>query len=104
MVAGQRERLRSRVSPRRDADQVFSVSLDHCVRGSRNTGAEVSRPASNGGSQHARCGLAQVVRMRITGNRTDSMERRYNIVDIEDIRSAKDLMEGRLGNEQAADS
>jgi integrase len=42
-----------------------------------------------------RAGVPQVVRMRITGHRTDSMERRYNIVDIEDVKSAKDLMERR---------
>ena len=42
-----------------------------------------------------RAGVPQVVRMRITGHRTDSMERRYNIVDIDDIKSAKDLMERR---------
>jgi len=42
-----------------------------------------------------RAGVPQVVRMRITGHRTDSMERRYNIVDIEDIRSAKELMQRR---------
>jgi integrase len=42
-----------------------------------------------------RAGVAQVVRMRITGHRTDSMERRYNIVDTEDIRSAKELMQRR---------
>ena len=42
-----------------------------------------------------RAGVSQVVRMRITGHRTDSMERRYNIVDVEDIRTAKELMEGR---------
>ena len=40
-----------------------------------------------------RAGVSQVVRMRITGHRTDSMERRYNIVDVDDIRSAKELME-----------
>jgi integrase len=40
-----------------------------------------------------RAGVSQVVRMRITGHRTDSMERRYNIVDVEDIQSAKALME-----------
>jgi integrase len=40
-----------------------------------------------------RAGVPQVVRMRITGHRTDSMERRYNIVDVDDIRSAKALME-----------
>lgn len=42
-----------------------------------------------------RAGVSQVVRMRITGHRTDAMERRYNIVDIEDIRAAKELMETR---------
>lgn len=42
-----------------------------------------------------RAGVAQVVRMRITGHRTDSMERRYNIVDIDDIKSAKELMQQR---------
>jgi hypothetical protein len=31
--------------------------------------------------------------MRISGHRTDSMERRYNIVDIDDIKSAKVLMQ-----------
>lgn len=31
--------------------------------------------------------------MFTTGHRTDSMERRYNIVDVEDIRTAKELME-----------
>jgi integrase len=43
-----------------------------------------------------RAGVSQVVRMRITGHRTDSMERRYNIVDVDDIRTAKELME-RIG-------
>jgi len=42
-----------------------------------------------------RDGVPQVVRMRISGHRTDSMERRYNIVDIEDIQSAKELMQRR---------
>jgi integrase len=42
-----------------------------------------------------RAGVPQVVRMRITGHRTDSMERRYNIVDIDDIKSAKELMQRR---------
>ena len=42
-----------------------------------------------------RAGVPQVVRMRISGHRTDSMERRYNIVDVDDIRSAKELMQKR---------
>ena len=49
-----------------------------------------------------RDGVPQVVRMRISGHRTDSMERRYNIVDIEDIQSAKELMQKRR-REPAAD-
>jgi len=40
-----------------------------------------------------RAGVPQVVRMRITGHRTDSMERRYNIVDVDDLKAAKKLME-----------
>lgn len=42
-----------------------------------------------------RAGVPQVVRMRISGHRTDSMERRYNIVDVDDIRAAKELMQRR---------
>ena len=35
-----------------------------------------------------RAGVSQAVRMRISGHKTDSMERRYNIVDIEDVKEA----------------
>ena len=42
-----------------------------------------------------RAGVPQVVRMKISGHRTDSMERRYNIVDVDDVRSARELMERR---------
>jgi integrase len=42
-----------------------------------------------------RAGVPQVVRMRISGHKTDSMERRYNIVDADDISIAKTLMEAR---------
>jgi len=50
-----------------------------------------------------RAGVPQVVRMRITGHRTDSMERRYNIVDIEDIKTARQLME-RATTESASET
>jgi integrase len=40
-----------------------------------------------------RDGVPQVVRMKISGHKTDSMERRYNIVDAEDIKIAKSLMQ-----------
>lgn len=42
-----------------------------------------------------RAGIPQVVRMKISGHRTDSMERRYNIVDAEDLRVAKEMLERR---------
>jgi integrase len=42
-----------------------------------------------------RAGVPQVVRMKISGHKTDSMERRYNIVDAEDLSIAKELMERR---------
>ena len=50
-----------------------------------------------------RAGVPQVVRMRISGHRTDSMERRYNIVDIDDIRSAKELMQRKARSEGQED-
>jgi integrase len=43
-----------------------------------------------------RAGVPQVVRMKISGHKTDSMERRYNIVDAEDLTVAKALLERRL--------
>lgn len=39
-----------------------------------------------------RDGVPQVVRMKISGHKTDSMERRYNIVDADDMNMAKALM------------
>ena len=43
-----------------------------------------------------RAGVPQVVRMKISGHKTDSMERRYNIVDAEDLSIAKELLERRM--------
>ncbi|MGA7234653.1 MAG: tyrosine-type recombinase/integrase [Bryobacteraceae bacterium] len=42
-----------------------------------------------------RAGIPQVIRMKISGHKTDSMERRYNIVDAEDLANARELMERR---------
>jgi integrase len=42
-----------------------------------------------------RAGIPQVIRMKISGHKTDSMERRYNIVDIEDLASARELLDRR---------
>jgi integrase len=45
-----------------------------------------------------RAGVPQVVRMRISGHRTDSMERRYSIVDREDFEAAKASMRRPRGD------
>lgn len=37
-------------------------------------------------------GIPQVIRMKVTGHKTDSMERRYSIVDQEDFAEAKRKM------------
>src|SRR5579863_240854 len=42
-----------------------------------------------------RAGIPQVIRMKISGHKTDSMERRYNIVDSEDLQMAKELLQNR---------
>jgi len=42
-----------------------------------------------------RAGVPQVIRMAISGHKTDSMERRYNIVDGDDLAVAKRFMEAR---------
>lgn len=42
-----------------------------------------------------RAGIPQVIRMNISGHKTDSMERRYNIVDSEDLQMAKELLQNR---------
>jgi integrase len=42
-----------------------------------------------------RAGVPQVIRMKISGHKTDSMERRYNIVDGDDLTIAKALMQQR---------
>jgi hypothetical protein len=57
--------------------------------GCRCAGFEISRPPANSRAQHAPRGVPQVVRMRITGHRTDSMERRYNILDVDDLKGEK---------------
>jgi integrase len=45
-----------------------------------------------------RAGVPQVVRMKISGHKTDSMERRYNIVDVDDLSIAKEFMERRMNS------
>jgi integrase len=45
-----------------------------------------------------RAGVPQVVRMKISGHKTDSMERRYNIVDADDLSIAKELLERRMNS------
>jgi integrase len=42
-----------------------------------------------------RAGVPQVIGMKISGHKTDSMERRYNIVDADDINIAKEFMQRR---------
>ncbi|HSR06230.1 MAG TPA: hypothetical protein VLM42_03695 [Bryobacteraceae bacterium] len=36
-----------------------------------------------------------MIRMKISGHKTDSMERRYNVVDVEDLSMARELLQNR---------
>jgi len=47
-----------------------------------------------------RDGVPQVIRMKISGHKTDAMERRYSIVDDDDLEMAKRLMEERGARRQ----
>ncbi len=57
---------------------------------------DVSRSPSTAVRNMRRAGVLQVIRMKISGHKTDSMERRYNIVDVDDLSNAKEFMERRM--------
>jgi hypothetical protein len=42
---------------------------------------------------HRHTGIDQSIRKKISGHKTDSMERRYNILDVSDIKAAGQQME-----------
>ena len=46
--------------------------------------------------RNMRRGEPQVVRTKISGHKTGSMELRYNIVDVDDLAVAKEFMERRM--------
>jgi len=48
--------------------------------------------------------VPQVIRMKISGHKTDSMERRYNIADDTDLQFAKTLMEQRQNVTEMAEN
>ena len=50
-----------------------------------------------------RHGVPQVVRMKISGHKTTSMEQRYSIVAIEDFEDAKRKMRGNEGGATTPD-
>jgi hypothetical protein len=59
----------------------------------RCAGFEIPRSSSYGSEEHETSCIPDVIRMKISGHKTDSMERRYNITDLEDMANARDRLE-----------
>jgi hypothetical protein len=78
------------------AQEGLLCHLGESLRHRWGAGSEVSRPSQNAVRNMRRARVPQVVRMKIIGHKTDSMERRYNIVDGDDISIAKGLMQARV--------
>jgi hypothetical protein len=80
-------------------DESGSVDRRHNLHGSRLLESDPQRAATfrRTAVRHMRrAGVPQVVRLKIIGHRTGSMERRYNIVD---INSARETMRKRRKDE-----
>lgn len=81
------------VRPFRRADQNFRRAWQTACTSSGGPDLEFHDLRRTVVRNMRRARVSQVARSRITGHRTDSMERRYNIVDVEDPQAAKNSME-----------
>src|ERR1035437_4726291 len=81
--------------------QKFDASWKAAVKRAGNEGL-LFKDLRRSAQRHMRkAGIDQSIRMKISGHKTDSMERRYNIVDIEDVKSAAKQMAKWIKGEKA---
>jgi integrase len=72
--------------------QKFDASWKAAVKRAGNEGLLFHDLRRSAQRNMRKAGIDQSIRMKISGHKTDSMERRYNIVDIEDVKGAAKQM------------
>jgi integrase len=79
----------------------FDASWKAAVKRAGNEGLLFHDLRRSAQRNMGKAGIDQSIRMKISGHKTDSMERRYNIVDIEDVKSAAKQMAKWIKGEKA---
>jgi integrase len=81
--------------------QKFDASWKAAVKRAGNEGLLFHDLRRSAQRNMRKAGIDQSIRMKISGHKTDSMERRYNIVDIEDVKGAAKQMAQWIKGEKA---
>jgi integrase len=79
----------------------FDASWKAAVKRAGNEGLLFHDLRRSAQRNMGKAGIDQSIRMKISGHKTDSMERRYNIVEIEDVKSAAKQMAKWIKGEKA---
>ena len=81
--------------------QKFDASWKAAVKRADNEGLLFHDLRRSAQRNMRKAGIDESIRMKISGHKTDSMDRRYNIVDIEDVKGAAKQMAKWIKGEKA---